>query len=1470
MSVREPNICGTDSDEEWRKKKSAEFAGAMLEFARKLGQTGKKSYFTDKVIEQAHFINRDEDPIKRSRRSLEELRELVSQLDETHKKTSKARRTIDHLQPFFDGITRYMGVVETLVSSNPAISALVWGGVKYVVQLAGEYSHHYDNLTGLLESLEPQLNFLGQLSEIFDWSESLCKIIMKSYEDILSLFAAAAEAYAQSGKHQCCLGTLLPFDRKYKRVAERLDKNMQAIRDSAQAAQSYLMKKQLEDNEKKKIDQWLQAPATDPTYDYCINHKHPGTCEWLFENSTYQAWEKATPKNPNEMILWIYGPPGIGKTFLASSVIERFKGKKQEVLYYYFRDEKSGTPLQPGWGEALSMLRNLIRQLVDIIIYKRKHKLPTGFWDTYAQSGGTFLSDIKSAINVVQLLLAVIPRINVIIDGLDECNDRNKSPDSHCPAWKSNKLLPAILAKLTESKTHGIVKWCFTSCPESDLSSLFKVLKAHTLEVNEEDIGKDVLNYILDVCHDDLDLDALDNEQDPDDTESGEQKDQSTEEELGGNGNKEKGTIDLEAFLIGLFRNVIGVSFLDARLTLELLKGKGGVTTRKEMMNSIISYKDGFNKGYLRGLRVLAGKPRKEKELARRIITFVVTAERPLTQNELLDALAVQPRYAPYSSEDRPEEDKFKELLAPLLELDSTTSSSNPTVRFIHRTAREFIQQDCDEIKNLPEECKDFFPPMEQKHLELGEVCLAYLMRSSFRYQTTADIEKSLCKIMDEKSNSFLKYASIFWHHHLSETSATEDLFQHIRQFMRSKNFLTCLWVQSKWAPYQLARYTTEGTKTAFHIENPTTIFLPVPSSKLYYADPLPGWLSEYNDEGAKLVHGCQQLIKEYGLVLLRRRGGIRGCYPCSLGAINFLPSENGYEWRALPLQDLQDEYDSANSVKGPRRDIISVLTSSKQITTRTITLKDVSPSPILTIREWCISLSRKKARALKLKRQMALPFAVADSPRVHFIPESEPDIFALIENDATVLSVGSYREDLVRVSFETDCIHPLGFGIPEQIIADHPKKQDDFPVSFWRSHTTNGTISVVAYHWYHSLFEGPNIPQDKGKTHIHTRGDFSSDSNSDSDSDSNSDYSDYSESEYDYKPRRNPKYDSGYSSGSATSGMTGELKKPPRYISMAIMQMDKHCQLYHFETVGGFLKQSPPVVHPTRPFVIIPLEGSKTVLISCLTGEKRELYDDSIKQSVSRVLHFTDTENKLFEVITTRDFLQRPRWNIELHSVSFEAISDDINTVSITRRLVSSVSWVSPYDTPYEIPDFIELPFRISWSEKHLFLVFGACEVYIVRMLLDPAAKSRLGKGKSSCHEDSSSSEDDEEETTQEPVLTPPSNVQSTKNPAFLPSSTTERSFTYFEQVVGEKDYGCFVIAGTAELPPVLIRQDINADLGGWIDYDPSTHIGHDGIDEDNDMKGKYSCDAMSFHVPIRSGLAWNTRMVLVCGGSD
>lgn len=192
----------------------------MLEFADKqLGKKSKKSTpFTEYVLEQARQVRIDEESGQQSRRGAEELLKIVRKLDETHKKTSKTRRASDFLQPFIEGVTRYSAVVDMMVSSDPTVSALVWGGAKFVLQvrlmgafsclnpqlidmqqLAVEFSQHYENLTELLETLGGHLRIFGALSEIFDWSEELCNVLMKSYQDVLLVFEVAADAYGQSG-----------------------------------------------------------------------------------------------------------------------------------------------------------------------------------------------------------------------------------------------------------------------------------------------------------------------------------------------------------------------------------------------------------------------------------------------------------------------------------------------------------------------------------------------------------------------------------------------------------------------------------------------------------------------------------------------------------------------------------------------------------------------------------------------------------------------------------------------------------------------------------------------------------------------------------------------------------------------------------------------------------------------------------------------------------------------------------------------------------------------------------------------------------------------------------------------------------------------------------------------------------------------------------------------------------------------
>jgi len=66
--------------------------------------------------------------------TLEDLRSEIKELGNNYQKTrvhsytSKLSRLIDRFERFFK-------VVDTFVSSNPTISALVWGGIRFIIQV---------------------------------------------------------------------------------------------------------------------------------------------------------------------------------------------------------------------------------------------------------------------------------------------------------------------------------------------------------------------------------------------------------------------------------------------------------------------------------------------------------------------------------------------------------------------------------------------------------------------------------------------------------------------------------------------------------------------------------------------------------------------------------------------------------------------------------------------------------------------------------------------------------------------------------------------------------------------------------------------------------------------------------------------------------------------------------------------------------------------------------------------------------------------------------------------------------------------------------------------------------------------------------------------------------------------------------------------------------------------------------------
>ncbi|KAJ6109978.1 hypothetical protein N7486_002213 [Penicillium sp. IBT 16267x] len=75
--------------------------------------------------------------------------EFVAQIDAKNSSTTR-RCVAPRLCTFLEATQQFAGVVETFVSSNPTIAALVWGSVKTAILTANNVASYFDKVTSMI------------------------------------------------------------------------------------------------------------------------------------------------------------------------------------------------------------------------------------------------------------------------------------------------------------------------------------------------------------------------------------------------------------------------------------------------------------------------------------------------------------------------------------------------------------------------------------------------------------------------------------------------------------------------------------------------------------------------------------------------------------------------------------------------------------------------------------------------------------------------------------------------------------------------------------------------------------------------------------------------------------------------------------------------------------------------------------------------------------------------------------------------------------------------------------------------------------------------------------------------------------------------------------------------------------------------------------------------------------------------
>lgn len=209
--------------------------------------------------------------------------------------------------------------------------------------------------------------------------------------------------------------------------------------------------------------------------------------------------------------------------------------------------------------------------------------------------------------------------------------------------------------------------------------------------------------------------------------------------------------------------------FLWANLMIQALKS---ATSPQEMLELLCDLPVGLNTIYVSILNRIGKEPPNRQSTAKRVFLWICCSARPLHWNELEAILAFDNCTAQIVESRKPFKSAVLELCSPLIEYVPEVDSFRPA----HLSVREFLLCQGDQL--VSETASQFFIQEQQGHLEMAQVCLAY----------QAWYDKCDPTNTSAAAHHFLKYATLFWCHHLSSSTYSSTLNQRIADFLSAQH----------------------------------------------------------------------------------------------------------------------------------------------------------------------------------------------------------------------------------------------------------------------------------------------------------------------------------------------------------------------------------------------------------------------------------------------------------------------------------------------------------------------------------------------------------------------------------------------------------------------------------------------------------------------------------------------------------
>ncbi|KXH34917.1 hypothetical protein CSIM01_01953 [Colletotrichum simmondsii] len=477
---------------------------------------------------------------------------------------------------------------------------------------------------------------------------------------------------------------------------------------------------------RRELRAWLKCPPPTDLFHESKQKRLERTCDWVLNRHEFIEWLAPNAETMStERLLWINGPAGLGKTVLCASIVEHLMSTSQAPVAYFFLSSDFESRDDP-----YAAVRSWVYQLMSCsqVIYHLAR-------DKWLAQHEEFATQMK-IVNLFREVVQAVPGAFFILDGLDECT------------WVGNgqgdgKSLKSFLNTVAQAVADTCSHILVVSRDEPEIrSGIFGSETCRELKIVPDDVQSDVARYSRSIVDKKLS-----------------KKDDETREGVS-----------------QILADRSHGQFLWVKLHEDSLRSW---KNRKQLEDTINDTPPGLDRVYERNWARISQLPEPIRNRAYSLLQWAAFSIRPLTVNEITEAVLIDEDGEEFSTMELPDEidDNFIEceIQSPcgsLLEIRDTCLDSELGLKTVHLThfsvKQYFLCHTSAQGLSLSNDSRLSNQVLQNN--KLAKLCLRYI--NSRHFWDYGDKPKPPARGMQRENTmnsvkgSFRNYAADSWYQH--------------------------------------------------------------------------------------------------------------------------------------------------------------------------------------------------------------------------------------------------------------------------------------------------------------------------------------------------------------------------------------------------------------------------------------------------------------------------------------------------------------------------------------------------------------------------------------------------------------------------------------------------------------------------------------------------------------------------------